>query len=57
MDKTFFIKLLIGSLIIGCAVILIKYRSFNLPRVIQDNLESNADYYPNITKESVYGSQ
>ena len=55
MDKTFFIKLLVGALVVGAAVVLINYRSFNLHRVIQDNLESNANYYPNITKESVYG--
>ncbi len=55
MDKTFFIKLLVVSLAVGAIVILIKYRSFNLPQVIQDNLVSNANYYANITKESVYG--
>lgn len=55
MDKAFFIKLLVGALVVGAAVVLINYRSFNLPRVIQDNLESNANYYPNVTKESVYG--
>lgn len=55
MDKTFFFKLLIASIAVGAVVILIKYRSFNLSKVIQDNLESNASYYPNITSESVYG--
>jgi len=55
MDKGFFIKLLVGALVVGAAVVLIKYRSFNLPRVIQDNLACNANYYPNVTKESVYG--
>ena len=47
--------MLVGALVVGAAVVLIKYRSFNLPMVIQDNLENNANYYPNVTKESVYG--